>query len=148
MRFSGTVEPHEKMKGLEVPEPVVAGLGGGSRARVVVTINGYTWRTAIAKMQGRHLIGLANAHRTGAGLTPGDVVEVTIELDTEPLTVAVPPALAEALDAAPEARAAFGALTVSQRRQHIRLIEQAKTAATRERRIAALVEQMRTRPSR
>ncbi|WP_354244556.1 YdeI/OmpD-associated family protein [Agromyces sp. PvR057] len=39
-------------------------------------------------------------------------------------------------------RARFDALTVSQRRQQVRVIDQAKTAPTRERRIANLVDEL------
>ncbi|WP_062303180.1 YdeI/OmpD-associated family protein [Demequina subtropica] len=148
MRFHATVEPLEPMKGLEVPAAVVDDLGGGARPRVVVTVNGHAWRTAIAKMRGRHLIGLSTANRAAAGVATGDQVEVDVALDLEPLAADEPQDLADALDAEPAARAAFDSLTVSQRRQHIRVIEQAKGADTRARRIGKVVDEARARGSR
>jgi hypothetical protein len=48
MKFRADVEPPEPMRGLEVPEEVVVGLAGGKRPRVIVTINGHSWRTRVA----------------------------------------------------------------------------------------------------
>ena len=82
IRFTSTVEPHEKMRGLEVPPEVVEALGGGKRPRVVVTINGHTWRTRIAIMLGRDLIGFSNANRAATGAEVGDeVTQPLVRLD-------------------------------------------------------------------
>jgi uncharacterized protein YdeI (YjbR/CyaY-like superfamily) len=69
-------------------------------------------------------------------------VEVTLELDTQPRTVAIPDDLAAALAAKPGARAAFDALAPSQRKEQVRQVETAKAQATRERRIAGIVEKL------
>jgi hypothetical protein len=140
MRFRTQVEPNEPMRGLEVPPDVVRALDGGARPRVTVTLHGHTWSTRIAIMRGRHLIGLSNAHRSATGVAVGDEVEVDVELDTAPVVVEEPDDLVAALAAEPAARAAYERLTVSQRRQHVRTVESAKTPETRHRRIAALVE--------
>lgn len=140
MEFEATVEPHMKMHGLQVPPEVVTGLGGGPRPRVRVTINGHTWRTGIALMKGRHLIGLSAEHRTAAGLEVGEQVTVRVEVDTEPLPIEEPPELTAALAADPVARAAFDRRTVSQRRQHAREVDQAKGADTRARRVQKVLD--------
>ncbi|MFF2276875.1 YdeI/OmpD-associated family protein [Agromyces sp. NPDC058126] len=142
-QFTAIVEPHEKMRGLEVPPEVVEALGGGKRPRVVVTIGDHSWRTRIAIMRGRDLIGFSNANRAATGAQVGDEVEIGLELDTEPITVDEPTELSEALGADPAARAAFDALTLSQRRQHVRVIEQAKGADTRVRRVEKLIADLR-----
>ncbi len=143
MRFRAIVEPPEPIRGLEVPPDVVDGLGGGKRPRVVVSVNGHSWRTRVALMRGRQLIGLSHANRIAAGAEIGTEVTVELVLDEEPLTVTEPSELTEALDAEPAARAAFDRLTVSRQRQHIRVIEQAKGADTRARRIRALISELR-----
>lgn len=143
MKFETVVEPPEPMRGLEVPAEVVASLGGEKRPRVVVTLNGHTWSTRIAIMRGRHLIGLSNANRTAAGVTVGEAVEVDVALDQTPMTVEEPDDLAAALAAEPAALAAYERLTISQRRQHVRVIEAAKQPETRARRIAKAVETLR-----
>lgn len=140
MDFRAVVEPHMSMHGLEVPAEVVSALDAGPRPRVVVTINGHSWRTGIALVRGRHLIGLKNADRQAAGLTVGESVTVEVVVDTEPLPIDEPPELTAALAADPAARAAFEARTASQRRQHCREIDQAKGADTRARRVAKLLD--------
>ena len=140
MKFQTVVEPPEPMHGLEVPGEVVESLGGGKRTRVAVTLNGHAWSTRIAILRGRHLIGLSNANRAAAGVAIGDRVEVTVVLDDTPMTVEEPEDFAAALAAEPAALAAYQRLTVSQRRQHVRVIEGAKQPETRLRRIAKAVD--------
>jgi hypothetical protein len=120
---------------LEVPQQVVEALGGGKRPRVIITINGHSWRSRVAIMRGRFLLGLSNANRLAAGVVTGDEVEVELELDPEPPKVSVPPEFARALDADPAARAAFERLSHSRKREHVHAIEGAKKPETRKRRI-------------
>ncbi|WP_036510242.1 YdeI/OmpD-associated family protein [Nocardia aobensis] len=143
MRFRTEVEPPEPMRGLEVPDAVVKSLGAGARPRVDVTINGHTWNTRIAIMRGRHLIGLSNANRAAAGVAIGEMVEVQVELDTEPITVEEPEDFAAVLAADPDARAAYNRLTLPQRRQQIRFIDSAKKPETRLRRIRKIIDGLR-----
>jgi hypothetical protein len=143
MRFRAEVEPPEPMRGLEVPEELVEALGGGKRPRVTITINGHSWRSRVAIMRGRNLIGLSNANRKAAGIVTGDQVEVELELDLEPRVVAEPADLATALDAEPLARSTFDHLTDSQKSQHLRLIENAKKPDTRARRIEKTLATLR-----
>jgi putative ribosome biogenesis GTPase RsgA len=131
------------MRGLEVPEELVEALGGGKRPRVTITINGHSWRSRVAIMRGRNLIGLSNADRKAAGVVTGDRVEVELELDLEPRVVVEPADFATALDAEPLARSAFDRLTDSQKSQHLRLIENAKKPDTRARRIEKMLATLR-----
>jgi hypothetical protein len=143
MRFHAEVEPPEPMRGLEVPPETVELLGGEKRPRVRVTINGHTWDTRIAIMRGRHLIGVSNANRVAAGVAIGDEVAVEVELDLAPLTVEEPEDFAAALAAEPTVRATYDRLTPSQRRQHVRVIENAKRPETRLRRIQQALDGLR-----
>ena len=135
MKFRAQVEPNEPMRGLEVPAQVVEALGGGKRPRVIITINGHSWRSRVAIMRGRYLLGLSNANREAAGVVTGEGVEIDLALDPEPHAVNVPEDFARALDADPAARAAYDRLTRSRKREHVRAIENAKKPATRKRRI-------------
>ena len=143
MKFRAAVEPPEPMRGLEVPEGVVGALGGGKRPPVTITINGHSWRSRIAIMRGRHLIGLSKANRQAAGVAIGEEVEVEVALDVEPRVVVEPADLAQALDADPPARAAYDRLSYSHRREHVRAIESAKKPVTRVRRIEAALANLR-----
>jgi len=144
MRFRALVEPPEPMRGLEIPEQVVEALGGGKRPAVTITINRHSWKSRVAIMRGRYLLGLSNANRRAAGVVIGDLVEVEVELDTEPRVVVEPADFAHALDTNPLARAAYDRLSHSRKRQQVLAIERAKKPETRSKRIdkavAALVE--------
>ncbi|MFI9634152.1 MULTISPECIES: YdeI/OmpD-associated family protein [unclassified Nocardia] len=135
MKFRTHVEPPEPMRGLEVPPEVVAALGEGARPPVTITINGHSWKSRVALMRGRYLLGLSNANRQAAGVEIGEEIEVEVELDTQPRVVVEPPDFAEALDADPVARAAYDDLAYSRKREHVHAIESAKKPDTRQRRI-------------
>jgi bifunctional DNA-binding transcriptional regulator/antitoxin component of YhaV-PrlF toxin-antitoxin module len=144
MRFHATLQLHGKTAtGFVVPDEVVEALGAGQRPPVRVTIGGYTYRNTIARMGGQFLLGVSAEHRAGAGVAAGDELEVEVELDDQPRTVEVPADLAAALDADPDVRRRFDALSYTHRKEHVRAVEDAKTAATRERRIAACVAKVR-----
>jgi uncharacterized protein YdeI (YjbR/CyaY-like superfamily) len=142
MRFRSEVEPPQPMRGLEVPAAVIEALGAGERPAVTIRINGHSWRSRIAKMRGRYLIGFSKANRAAAGVDTGEEVEVEVTLDTEPRVVAEPEDLTRALDADPAARAAWDALAPSGRRRHIHAIEGAKKPETRARRIEKALEEL------
>jgi Domain of unknown function (DUF1905) len=100
VRFTATLELNGRTAtGIEVPSAVVAGLGGGRRPAVVVTLRSYSYRTTVASMGGRFLIPVSAAVRAAAGVAAGDVLDVDIAADTAPRTVPVPPDLAAAVDA-------------------------------------------------
>ena len=127
---------------LEVPADAMAALGKGKRHPVKVSLKGYTYRTTIAVMGGVCMLPLSAANRGAAGVEAGDKVEITLELDTEPRTVAVPDDLATALFRKRGARAKFDALAYSARKEYVRQVESAKAQATRERRIAGIVAKL------
>jgi hypothetical protein len=131
---------------LEVPQEIVEALGAGKRPRVTITINGHSWKSRVAIMRGRNLLGLSNANRHAAGVVTGDEVEVDVELDTKPRVVVEPADLARALNADPVARAAYDRLAYSHKREHVLAIESAKKPETRIRRIENAVAMLKDRP--
>ena len=144
MRFMTTVELGGKTAtGFEVPADVVDALGSGRKPAVTVTIGGHTYRSTVAARGGRYLVPLSAENRTAAGVAAGDDVEVDLELDTAPRELVVPDDLTAALDADPAARAAFDALSYSNRQRYVLSVEGAKTDATRQRRVAKAVEELR-----
>ena len=141
MRFRTTIEQGGKTAtGIQVPEEVVQALGSGRRPAVTVTINGYSYRSTVAVLGGRYMVGVSAEHRAGAGVAGGDEVDVDIDLDTAPREVTVPPDLAAALDTEPEARRTFDGLSYSNQSWHVLQVEGAKTGETRQRRIARSVD--------
>ena len=143
MNFRAHVEPPEPMRGLEIPQEIVEALGAGGRPPVTITINGHSWKSRVAIMRGRHLLGLSNANRQAAGVVTGDEVRVEVELDNEPRVVIEPPDFARALDADLVARAAYDRLADSHKREHVRAIESAKKPETRTRRIEKAITTLR-----
>jgi Domain of unknown function (DUF1905) len=81
--FRTVVEPPEPMCGLEIPPELVESLGAGKRLPVTITLNGHSWRSRVAIMRGRYLLGLSNANRRAAGVEVGEQVEVELALDTD-----------------------------------------------------------------
>lgn len=121
--------------GLEVPADILEALGQGKRPPVKITINGFTFRNTVAIMGGMACVAINAENRKGCGVSGGETVEVTIELDTEPRIVAVPADLAKALKANSVAQKAFDKLSPSKRKAIIVSIEGAKAAETRQRRL-------------
>jgi hypothetical protein len=144
VRFTTTVLGSGGTKtGIEVPEEVVTGLGGGKRPKVAATINGYTWRTSVAPMGGKFMVGVSAEVKQATGVGAGDEIEIDLELDTAPRTVEVPADLARALDADPAARRAFDALNYSNQRRHVEPLAAAKSPETRQRRITKIIDTLK-----
>jgi antitoxin component of MazEF toxin-antitoxin module len=139
--FHTTILQTGNNTGIPVPDDVVAELGAGKRPLVVVSLNGYTYRSAVASMGGTAMIALSAENRVAAGVQGGDEVEVAIRLDLEPRTVELPPDLRAALVAA-GAVDAFEALAPSRKKEDVRQVESAKSPETRERRIAKIVAKL------
>ena len=139
--FRATLELGGKTAtGITVPPSVVEKLGSHKRPPVTVTLRGYTYRSTVAVMGGNFKLPVSAEHREAAGVSAGDDVKVTLELDSKPRLVEAPADLAAALAAEPRARAAFEALSSSRKKWFVSNVEGAKTQATRERRIAKAVE--------
>jgi hypothetical protein len=143
MRFHTTIALHGKTAtGIEVPADILAALGAGKRPKVKVTINGYTYPSTVGSMGGLSLIPISADVRAKARVAAGDAVDVDLIADTEPRTLEVPADLAAALDAVPAARQAFGKLSYTGQQRHVLAVEQAKTADTRQRRIAKAIAEL------
>jgi len=128
--------------GIVVPPEVVEKLGSGKKPPVKVTINKHTYRSTIAVMGGRYLLVVNAEARAASGVAANDVIDIMLELDTEPRTVEVPSDLAQALEANPAAKAAFEKLAYSHRKEHVRALEDAKAPETRLRRLAKTMEML------
>jgi hypothetical protein len=125
--------------GIEVPTQNLEELGGSKRPPVVVTIGDYSYKSTVGVMNGRSLISLSKAHRDASGLNAGDAVTVTLVLDAGPREVEIPGQLQTALDKA-RLTDKFASLAYSKRKEYARQVSDAKTAATRERRIEKVLQ--------
>ncbi|WP_309573485.1 YdeI/OmpD-associated family protein [Deinococcus sp.] len=139
--FTATLKQEGKTAtGIEVPPEIMNALGGSKKPAITIRLNAYTYRSTVGVMGGRSMIPVSAEHRKGAGLSAGDSVQVTLELDTAPREVVVPSDLQAALDANPAALAAFEKLSYSGKRQHTLSVEGTANPETRARRVAKAVE--------
>ena len=67
-----------------VPDDVAADVGGKHMLRVKGTLAGAPYRSNLAKMGGRLILGVHKATLQAAGKDTGDEVEITIEGDAGP----------------------------------------------------------------
>jgi hypothetical protein len=144
MRFNTTIlQTGKTASGIQIPDEVIDALGAGKRPPVRVTLHGFTYRSTVAVMNGVYMVGVNAENRSAARVAGGDEVQVDIEVDTEPREVVVPADFSAALQADSAARLTFDGLSYSNKRWHVLQVEGAKTAETRERRIARCVEILR-----
>jgi hypothetical protein len=144
MRFRTKIlQSGKTAAGIEVPAKVVAALGSSKRPPVRATINGFTYRTSVASMGGKFMLGVPPEFREGAGVAAGDTVDVDLELDTEIREVAIPPDFAAALKRDSKAKGFFETLTYSNKRRLVIAIEAIKSPDVRERRIGKTVDELR-----
>lgn len=145
MKFNAMIQLYgiNQQPGISVPEEIIRELGSSKKPAVMVTIRQYTYRSTVAKMDGQFLLPISTEHRKGAGVAPGDEVEVEIILDTEPRIIDVPSDFAASLDLVADARQFFDKLSYSNKRLFVASIEEAKTAETRQRRIERAINLLR-----
>lgn len=142
MKFSTRMFQSGNNTGIEVPDDIIAALGAGKRPPVVVNVNGYEYRSTVAPMGGKYLLPFSAARRDESGIKGGDAIDVELTLDAAPRVVEVPDDLQAALDASPTAATAWAKLSYSNKKAHVTSVLGAKAAATRERRIAAVVDKL------
>jgi len=143
MRFRGELRSTGgNTAGFQIDDEVVAELGGGGRPKVVVTVNGFEWRSSIARMSGEYWLGVSAERRAAAGIAAGEVLEVEVVLDTAVREVEVPADLAAALETEPAAKAFWDGLSFSNKSWHVLQITGAKAAETRARRVARTLAMM------
>jgi hypothetical protein len=133
--FETVVAGSETKTGIVVPEEAIAELGAGKRPPVLVNVDGYEYRSTVAVMGGRYLVGVSAEVRAATGLTVGDAVRVTLTVADAPREVVVPDDLAARLAEDDAAGAFFAGLSNSLQRYHVDTINAAKTPETRQRRI-------------
>jgi len=130
--------------GVRVPAEAVKTLAAGRQPLVRVTIGEHSYPSRVAVRGGVFVLPLSAANRAAAGIEAGDEIEVSLELDTEPRTAAVPSDLAAALEKTPEALHYFESLSYSRQRWFVLDVEGARTPETRERRITRAVDRLRS----
>ena len=117
---------------------------GKARAPVRVTIDEHPpFPTTVMVYSGVPWIGLRKGQIAEMGLQAGEPVEVRVELDDAPREVDVPAEFATALQADPEAAAAYEKLSFTHRKEYARWVSEAKREPTRQDRAAKTIERLK-----
>ena|SRR5438874_1605589 len=122
----------------ELPIDVKA-IYGEARPAVKMTVLGRDFRTRVMVYGGKSYLGLWKALREAEKLRGGERIEVTLQPDKTPRTVAAPKELAAALKKNAKARAGWAAMSFSHKREWAEAIRDAKKPDTRERRVAQAI---------
>jgi hypothetical protein len=119
-RFTATIFKHGINPCVDVPLEVSQAFGIRGNIPVLGTLNGQPFRATLVPLGGgRHRLYINGEMRKAARVDTGDEVVIAIERDLQPQerVLAMPPALTHALEANPEANAAFEQLTPSRRKE-------------------------------
>ena len=128
---------------LLIPQWVLEKLQTNKRAPLKVTINGHTYQSTAVGVDGECRVVFPSAERLAANAKAGDIVEVTLELDSGYRSVDLHPELEAAL-AAGELAEVFAQLSYSKRKEFARQVNEAKADDTRLRRIEKVIEALKT----
>lgn len=143
MKFTSTVWANEDGNtGIIVPNHVVEELGGGNHPKVSLTLNGFGYRSSIAKMGDQFLIPVSKARRAEGKLEVDVPYEIDIELDTAPRTVDVPEELTAHFETDPDAKAKWDAMSYSNQLRMVTPINNAKKPETRQRNVDKVIAQL------
>jgi uncharacterized protein YdeI (YjbR/CyaY-like superfamily) len=121
--------------GIKIPDEIIEKLGGVKKPLVKVTINNFTYRSAVAVMGGAYMVSVNAESREAAKVKGGDKIDVTIELDTEERTIELPAEFQKQLNKNADARKKFESLSNSKKKALIIPVFNAKTDDTRNRNI-------------
>jgi hypothetical protein len=148
VRFTGTLTPTVRGGGgtlVPVPRDVSAKLGLKGMPRINAVIAGQPYRGALMPMgDGTYCLGVLKSIQEAAGVGQGDTITVELELDTAPRLIEPPPDLARLLAGDGTAAAAWEKLSYTNKKEIARSLEDAKKPETRERRLAAAIEKLRS----
>jgi hypothetical protein len=119
-----------------VPSEIEALLNKRGQIKVKGSVNGISIQSSFMPQGNhQHYIVINKTLRDQAGVQPGDIVYLDLELDHAERQVAVPAELDAALNLNPATRQAFNALSYSHQKEYADFIQAAKKPETRSRRI-------------
>jgi len=145
--FTGILEPTDQGGALVPLPPEVVEALGGTRVRVMGTFAGLEFASSTMPTGGgKAALGVHKATHEEARVHFGEKVEIVLERDDRERPIEVPPALATALDADPEARQRFERLAPTHRREYARWVAEAKREETVRRRVEETLKRLRDPP--
>jgi hypothetical protein len=112
------------------------------RLNVLVKVDGSEFQGTLLPSSNGHYLVYSQAMRKHCGKGIGGTVRVLLEVDNQRREVEVPHDVAAALTGREGAMGKFASLPYYIRREEINKINDAKTSATREKRIKALIDKL------
>jgi hypothetical protein len=128
----------------ELPFDVRAAYGE-ARPAEKLTLLGQSFRTRVMVYGKKSFLGVWKAVRDQHGLVEGQRVEVSVEPDRAPRTVAPPKELAAALKKNATARVGWRAMSFTHKREWATAIADAKKPETRRKRVAQAIDALVTK---
>ena len=118
----------------------------GTRGRVPVrgTINGFPFRSSLMPMGGCHMMPVNKTLCEGAGVKPGDVVDVVMERDEEVRTIQPPPDLERELKKNKRVLERWESLSFTHKKEMANSITGAKQEETKKRRLAKVLDVLKS----
>lgn len=144
--FEAVLQPDPTGTGtfIRIPRRLNDEMGLKGRPKVQAVIAGHPYRGSLMPMgDGTFSLGVLKAIQQSAGVMRGDRITVRLELDAAPRTITPPPDLASHLARDRQLASRWEALSYTNQREMARNLEKAKKPETRERRLAAALEQLR-----
>ncbi len=114
----------------------------GTRGRVPVrgTINGFPFRSSLMPMGGCHMMPVNKTLCEGAGVKPGDLVDIVMERDEQERTVEPPAELQRAIKKSKKVRERWESLSFTHKKEMANSIIGAKQEETKQRRLAKVLQ--------
>ena len=147
-RFSATIYKLGINPVVDPPERVLAAIfrqAGRTKGPIPVLgkLNGASFRQTLVKYSSAWRLYINGVMLKASGTKVGDEVRIEIEFDNSPPKVAMPADLAQAFRRDRAARIAFEKLVPSRQKEILRYIGSLKSAASIERNVAKIIEQLR-----
>ena len=146
LRFQAKIEGKEAGVVAAITPPVDVIEWFGTRARVPIcgTINGFPFRSSLMPMGGCHMMPVNGTLCQGAGVKPGDIVDVVMKRDLEERTVEAPPELRRELTKNKKEQKRWDELSFTHKKEMALSISGAKQEGTKKRRLAKVMQVLKT----
>lgn len=146
LRFKGKIAGREAGVVAAIIPPVNVIEWFGTRARVPIRgkINGFPFRSSLMPCGGGRMMPVNKSLCKGAGVMPGDTVDVVMERDVEERTVEAPAELKKELAKNKKARQRWEGLAFTHKKEMANSISGAKQEETKKRRLAKVMGILKT----
>ena len=117
---------------------------GSKKPKIKATFEGVPYRGTLVRMgTEHHVLIILKEIREKIGKTFGDEVKITVEPDTEPRVIEIPPGLKKAFKTEKAAKSFFDTLSYTHQREYVMWVNEAKKEETRQNRIVKAIEMLK-----